>query len=302
MPYHTRRIVASPEFSPDGGTHDTNQRRVGGAISSSSSDSRIRYKTDGTNPTVSSGTPGYAQIFTAGSVAASYNINAIAYKPGWSDSDVSVSAAYTTKAIVSTPSFSPDGDTHDADQRSVSFSVSSSTGGAAVRYVVHSLQGKSSRSSVSATLNGNNYIELSSLTSMSTQAFSMGAWFKTSTTASDSTDWMGGSATQLRVQLNSAGKPQLQSSQCSNGCSSGDGSTAVRDGNWHHLLVTYGTGFVTLYVDGQQEQTAAALSATTFTAVRFGGSWASGNRCILALAGKKIPADQLPTDCQLTAG
>ena len=50
-------------------------------------------------------------------------------------------------------------------------------------------------------------------------------------------------------------------------------------------MITSGEGFVKLYVDGVEEQSAAAVSMGTFQSVRFGSSWADGNHCVVAAAG-----------------
>ena len=253
-------------------------------ISSTTGQVRIRYTVDGSSPTSTSGSVGNDHVFKASSSASSYGMSAISYKAGYAHSDVGLSASYTTLPVVNAPVFSPDGDTHLADSRTVSFSATSTTADAAVRYVLHSQAG-TTRSTTVADLDGNNYLEVSGLMDVSSQSLTMSAWFKVSTSSADGRSLMGASTGEIRVEL-ASGKPRLQSNECPNGCSAGDGSTAVQDGNWHHLMVVYGADFVKLYVDGTQEQSAAAVTASTITAIRLGSSWAAGNQCILAQTGK----------------
>lgn len=79
--------VATPTFNPGGGTY-TSAQSV--AISTATSGATIRYTTNGTNPTATSGTVYSGPV----SVATSLTLKAIAYKSGMSDSSVAT-ANYT---------------------------------------------------------------------------------------------------------------------------------------------------------------------------------------------------------------
>ena len=79
--------VANPQFSPGGGTYTSSQSV---SISSSTSGAAIRYTTDGSTPTSSTGTVYSSAI----SVSSTTTLKAIAYKSGMTDSSVST-AVYT---------------------------------------------------------------------------------------------------------------------------------------------------------------------------------------------------------------
>jgi len=79
--------VATPTFSPAAGTYTSTQSV---AISCSTSGATIRYTTDGSTPTSSSGTIYSSSI----SVSSTKTIKAIAYKSGYANSSVA-SATYT---------------------------------------------------------------------------------------------------------------------------------------------------------------------------------------------------------------
>ncbi len=79
--------VATPTFTPAAGTFTTAQSVT---IACATTDATIRYTTDGTNPTATTGTV----YSTAINVATTTTIKAIAYKTGMTDSDVAT-ALYT---------------------------------------------------------------------------------------------------------------------------------------------------------------------------------------------------------------
>ena len=193
LAYTTRQIAAAPVFTPDGGAHDTNQRHVNTAMSTATAATRIRYTVNSHIPTRGNGTLGNRQSWFSTPSENTYIVRALTYKAGWADSDVSTSEIYTTKAIVAAPVFLPDGATHVANTRSVAFSASSSTSDTATRYMIHTNQGPT-RTTTMTNMDGNNYIEISNLPAMSTQRFSMGAWFKTEVGCPDDRDWMGAGA------------------------------------------------------------------------------------------------------------
>lgn len=78
--------VAAPSFSPGGGTYGSSQSVT---ITSATSGASIRYTTDGSTPTSSSGTV----YSSAVSIASNTTLKAIAYKSGLNDSSVT-SATY----------------------------------------------------------------------------------------------------------------------------------------------------------------------------------------------------------------
>ena len=83
----TQNQVSTPQFSPGAGTYSSAQAVT---ISTSTTGASIRYTTDGSIPTETTGT-----LYTAPfSVMASETLNAIAYETGWIDSTVA-SATYT---------------------------------------------------------------------------------------------------------------------------------------------------------------------------------------------------------------
>jgi RHS repeat-associated protein len=113
--------VASPTFNPAAGTYAAAQSV---AITSATSGASIRYTTDGSTPTSTTGT-----LYT-GPVTVSVNttINAIAYKTGMGDSTVAT-AAYVIG--VASPTFTPAAGTYAAAQ---SVAITSTTSGASIRY------------------------------------------------------------------------------------------------------------------------------------------------------------------------
>jgi hypothetical protein len=79
--------VTAPTFNPAGGSYTGTQTVT---MSTSTTGASINYTTDGSNPTASTGI-----LYTeAIAVSSSTTLKAIAYEPGWTDSQVS-SAAYT---------------------------------------------------------------------------------------------------------------------------------------------------------------------------------------------------------------
>ena len=116
--------VAAPAFSPVAGTFSTAQSVT---LASTTTGATIRYTTDGSTPTASTGTIYSAAI----AVNATTTIKAIAYKTGMNDSDVS-SATYTINLLtVADPSFTPAAGTYTSAQ---SVAITSNTTGATIRY------------------------------------------------------------------------------------------------------------------------------------------------------------------------
>lgn len=117
--------VAAPAFSPAAGSYTSAQSVT---ISSSTSGASIRYTTDGTAPTLSSGT-----LYTVPvNIGSTTTLKAIAYKGGMADSAVtSGNYTITISTQVATPGFSPAGGTYTTAQ---SVTISTATSGAAIRY------------------------------------------------------------------------------------------------------------------------------------------------------------------------
>jgi len=120
--------VAAPSFSPAAGTYTGTQSVT---ITSSTSGASIRYTTNGTAPTSTTGTVYSAPV----SISATSTLKAIAYKSGMSDSAVT-SGAYTINAPaqVAAPAFSPAAGTYTGAQ---SVTITSSTSGASIRYTTN---------------------------------------------------------------------------------------------------------------------------------------------------------------------
>ncbi len=113
--------VAAPSFSPAAGTF-TNGTSV--TITSGTSGASIRYTTDGSTPTSTTGT------LYSGAVSISQNttLKAIAFKAGMTDSAVT-SGTYTIQCAA--PSFSPAAGTYSTAQ---SVTITTGTSGASIRY------------------------------------------------------------------------------------------------------------------------------------------------------------------------
>jgi hypothetical protein len=121
--YNPPNTVATPTFSPVGGTYTSAQNVT---ISTTTSGATIRYTTDGSTPTTTSGT------VYGGAIAVSSNttINAIAYESGFTASPVAT-ASYTIASTVAAPTFSPVAGTYTGTQ---SVAISTTTSGASIRY------------------------------------------------------------------------------------------------------------------------------------------------------------------------
>ena len=115
--------VATPTFSPPAATYTIMQSVT---ISTTTAGASIRYTTDGSTPTSTSGTVFSATI----SVAATKTIKAIAYKSGWTDSEVAT-ASYTITGSVATPTFSPAAGKYLGTK---TVTISSTTAGTSIRY------------------------------------------------------------------------------------------------------------------------------------------------------------------------
>jgi hypothetical protein len=116
--------VAAPTFSPGAGTYTSAQSVT---ISTTTSGASIRYTTDGSTPTSTTGTL-YSGPVAVGSTK---TLKAIAFESGFTDSTVS-SATYTINLPqAAAPTFSPAGGTYTSAQ---SVTISTTTSGATIRY------------------------------------------------------------------------------------------------------------------------------------------------------------------------
>jgi hypothetical protein len=119
--------VAAPSFSPVAGTYSSAQSVT---ISSTTSGASIRYTTDGSTPTSTTGTVYSAPV----SIGATTTLKAIAYKSGMTDSSVT-SGTYTINLpAVAAPTFNPIAGTYSSAQ---SVTISSTTSGASIRYTTN---------------------------------------------------------------------------------------------------------------------------------------------------------------------
>ncbi len=119
----TSVTTSVPVFSPSAGSFSSSQTVT---ISSSTNGAVIRYTTDGSTPTATSGT-----VYTSGiSVNATTTIKAIAYADGFNASPVS-SGTFTISSQVQPPVFSPEGGNYNSPQ---TVTIVSPTSGASIRY------------------------------------------------------------------------------------------------------------------------------------------------------------------------
>jgi nucleoid-associated protein YgaU len=115
--------ASAPAFSPAEGVFATEQSVT---LSTSTEGAQIRYTTDGSAPTATTGTVYSSAI----SVASTTTIRAIASKTGWGDSPV-VSATFTIQGAVADVKFDPPAGTFET---SATVTLSSATGGAQIYY------------------------------------------------------------------------------------------------------------------------------------------------------------------------
>ncbi|MGL5674955.1 MAG: chitobiase/beta-hexosaminidase C-terminal domain-containing protein [Cellulosilyticaceae bacterium] len=152
--------VASPTFSPNGGTF-TDAQNV--TINCATLGATIRYTTDGSEPTSSS-----AIYSNSISISASTTLKAKAFKEGMKDSSTA-SAHFTIEAApvetVASPTFSPNGGTFTESQ---SVTISCSTSGATIRYTTDGSEPTTSSPAYSGS------IQVSETTTLKAKAFKEG--------------------------------------------------------------------------------------------------------------------------------
>ncbi len=116
-------MAAPPTFNPPAGTYGSAQQVT---ISTITPGTTIRYTTDGSNPTESSGTLYSGPV----NVGSTLTLRAIAYANGFTDSAIN-SSAYTITVPVAAPSFSTPGGSYSGTQQ---VSITTTTQGASIRY------------------------------------------------------------------------------------------------------------------------------------------------------------------------
>jgi hypothetical protein len=121
----SQTTVAAPMIYPEAGTYSA---ALDVTMSTTTSGATIRYTTDGSTPTPSSGTVYSAPVH----IADSLTLKAIACRSGWTTSSVT-SAQYTIAPLVTAPAFSPVPGTYTDPQ---DITISTPTPGATIRYTV----------------------------------------------------------------------------------------------------------------------------------------------------------------------
>ncbi len=121
--YPSSATVATPTFSPAGGSYSSTQSVT---ISSATSGATIYYTTDGSTPTTSS-----SVYSSAISVSSTTTIKAIAVKSGMTNSEVATATYTISTATVATPTASSTTGTYNANQ---SVTLSCGTSGATIHY------------------------------------------------------------------------------------------------------------------------------------------------------------------------
>ncbi len=121
--YKIGLFVEAPAFSPVPGTYAEPQDIVMTTVTPAAA---IRYTTDGSTPTETAGTVYTASVRLTGSTV----LKAVAYRTGWTTSDVTT-GAYTIGQTVAAPTFSvPPGMYASAKE----VAITTITGGASIRY------------------------------------------------------------------------------------------------------------------------------------------------------------------------
>jgi alpha-tubulin suppressor-like RCC1 family protein len=115
--------VAAPALTPVAGTYSAALDIV---MATTTANATIRYTTDGTTPTPTSGTVYAAPVH----VAETTTFEAVAYRSGWTTSPVTT-AAYTIAPLVAAPTFSPAAGIYLTAQ---DVTISTATAGASIRY------------------------------------------------------------------------------------------------------------------------------------------------------------------------
>ncbi len=119
--------VATPTFNPVEGTYSSAQDVT---ISTSTSGATIRYTTDGSDPTPSTGNVYSAPV----NIASTSTLKAIAYKSGMNDSAIATGVFTINATMVANPVLAPPADTYGTAQN---ITITSATSGATIRYTTN---------------------------------------------------------------------------------------------------------------------------------------------------------------------
>ncbi len=138
-PKTPENTVAAPAFTPAEGTYTSAQTVT---ISSSTDGAEIRYTTDGSAPTATTGTVYSAPV----QVGSTTTLRAIASKKGWTDSPVT-SATFTIQAKVADVQFDPPAGSYEASQN---VTLKSATDGAQIYYTTDGSQPSASNGTLYA--------------------------------------------------------------------------------------------------------------------------------------------------------
>jgi hypothetical protein len=113
-------------------------------------------------------------------------------------------------------------------------------------------------------------------------AFTFSCWFKGSSAsaATKIVHWIGSNGCKWEVQVTTAGEARLVFTDGSSNVTTigeilANSAQNVRDGNWHHIAMTYGSGTGKVYVDGIEEDSASVTGWTFSSASSFGFGAAS---------------------------
>ena len=123
--------VATPTFNPVAGAYPAGDYPKTITISTATAGCNMRYTTNGTTPTTTTGTLIAASSGTA-SVPAGATLKAIAYRSGYINSAVR-SGVYSVAPGVATPTFNPAGRNY-YPATSITITISTATSGAQIRW------------------------------------------------------------------------------------------------------------------------------------------------------------------------
>lgn len=135
--YQNAADAAMPTFNPDAGAIAAGNAKV--TLSSTTPGAVIRYTINGSDPTESSNSGTSGMVVT---VAVPGTLKAKAWATGLNPSSIKT-AAYTTAAVVATPTFSPDG-----GAGAVTVTLSCATAGALIHYTTNGMDPTSASPSV----------------------------------------------------------------------------------------------------------------------------------------------------------
>ncbi len=124
--YTITGTCAAPTYNPVAGTYTSAQSVT---ISTTTGGATIRYTTNGTTPSSTVGTV----YSTPVAISATSTLEAIAYETGWNNSTVT-SGVYTITGTCAAPTYNPVAGTYTSAQ---SVTISTTTGGATIRYTTN---------------------------------------------------------------------------------------------------------------------------------------------------------------------